>query len=66
MERSGLTGDQLAADSDVRIAQLKADLQLTADQEKNWPGIESTLRDVGQTRAKRQIAFRAPPASQNG
>jgi hypothetical protein len=45
---------------------MKAELRLTADQEKGWAGFESALRDLGQRRAERQVAFRVTRAQQNG
>jgi LTXXQ motif family protein len=65
-DRSALTAHQIAAETDVGIARMKADLRLTADQEKNWPGIETALRDLGQRRADRQVAFRAEGAKKEG
>jgi uncharacterized small protein (DUF1192 family) len=38
--------------ADARIAILKADLRLTADQAKNWSGFETALREVATKRAK--------------
>jgi hypothetical protein len=32
---------------DARIAQFKANLSLTVDQAKNWPGLQSALHDDG-------------------
>jgi hypothetical protein len=58
-ERVALTANQIVAQEDVRIARIKADLRLTVDQEKNWPGLESALRDAGKARADRQVAFQA-------
>ncbi len=40
----------LAAFTDARIAALKAGLELTADQQKNWPAFEQALRDLAQLR----------------
>jgi hypothetical protein len=65
-DRSALTAHQLAAEADVSIARMKADLRLTADQEKNWSGMETALRDIGQRRAERAVAFRAEGAKQDG
>jgi hypothetical protein len=66
-DRTGsLTAHQMAAETDVGIARLKADLRLTADQEKNWSGMETALRDLGQRRADRQVAFRADAAKKDG
>lgn len=55
---------QMAARSDARIARLKARLGLTADQEKNWGGLESALRDIAKKRADRRIAERDERAKQ--
>jgi zinc resistance-associated protein len=43
----------LAAFTDARIAALKAGLELTPDQQKNWPAFEQALRDVAQLRVQR-------------
>lgn len=48
----------ITAFTDARIAALKAGLQLTADQEKNWPAVEQALRDIGQQRAQRMADHR--------
>jgi hypothetical protein len=44
---TGPADNQIANDVDARIADLKAKLRLTTDQEKNWPGLQSELRDNG-------------------
>jgi hypothetical protein len=46
-QRSGPSDNQIANDVDARIAKLKADLQLTSDQEKNWSGLQTVLHDHG-------------------
>jgi pyruvate/2-oxoglutarate dehydrogenase complex dihydrolipoamide acyltransferase (E2) component len=43
----------LAAFADARIAALHAGLELTADQEKNWPAFEQALRDMSKMRIAR-------------
>jgi zinc resistance-associated protein len=48
-----------AAFVDARIAALKAGLQLTPDQEKNWPAFEQALRDMAKLRAERIAAREA-------
>jgi hypothetical protein len=58
-DRVALTANQIVAQEDVRIARIKADLRLTPEQEKNWPGLESALRDAGKARADRQVASQA-------
>src|ERR1700734_653070 len=47
-----------AAFLDARIAALKAGLVLNAEQEKNWPPLESTIRDLAKQRAERFAAWR--------
>jgi hypothetical protein len=51
-QRMGPTDNQIANEVDARIAQLKANLSLTADQEKNWPGLQSALHDDGMAQFK--------------
>lgn len=53
-----LTDEDRAAFTDARIAALKAGLKLTAAQEKNWPALESALRDLAKTRAERIAEWR--------
>ena len=43
----------LAAFADARIAALHAGLELTPDQEKNWPAFEQALRDMSKMRIAR-------------
>gem|GEM_PF-1285165 len=38
--------------ADARIADLKANLRLSADQAKHWSGLESVLHDIAMKRAK--------------
>ena len=47
-----------AAFLDARIAALKAGLALNAEQEKNWPPLESAMRDLAKQRAERFAAWR--------
>jgi zinc resistance-associated protein len=49
----------MAAFTDARIAALKAGLELTPDQQKNWPAFEQALRDVAQLRIQRVQAREA-------
>jgi hypothetical protein len=53
----------IAAFSDARIAALHAGLKLNADQEKNWPALESALRDVTKQRTERFEARKTAPRS---
>jgi zinc resistance-associated protein len=48
----------LKAFTDARIAGLKAGLQLTPDQEKNWPAVEQAMRDMAQAKQERMKAWR--------
>jgi hypothetical protein len=50
------SASDIAAFSDARIAALHAGLKLTADQEKNWPAVESALRDIAKQRSERFAA----------
>jgi zinc resistance-associated protein len=45
--------EDVAAFTDARIAGLKAGLKLTADQEKNWPAVETAIRDLAKQRSDR-------------
>src|SRR5579872_3662420 len=53
------SAEDLAAYTDARIAALKAGLQLTPDQAKNWPPFEQALRDMATLRAQRMQAREA-------
>ena len=50
------SAQDIAAFGDARIAALHAGLQLTAEQEKNWPAVESVLRDLAKQRSERLAA----------
>ena len=52
-QRRHLSADDVAAFADARIAALKAGLELTPDQAKNWPAFEQALRDFAQLRIER-------------
>lgn len=51
------TVSQLIAQDDARIAQLKANLRLSEDQERDWGQIESVLKDISKRRAERRITL---------
>jgi hypothetical protein len=63
-ERGDVTANQIVAQSDARTARMKADLRLTPDQEKNWSGFETALREVNQKRADREVTMRADRTEQ--
>jgi zinc resistance-associated protein len=49
------SAQDMAAFTDARIAALKAGLQLTPDQAKNWPAFEQALRDMAKLRMDRVL-----------
>src|SRR5262245_26047814 len=55
--RPRFSAEDVAAFTDARIAALKAGLKLTAEQEKNWPAVETALRDLAKQRADRANAM---------
>lgn len=60
------TAEDAAALTDARIAALRTGLKLTAEQEKNWPAVETAIRDLAKQRADRMAATRAArPAGDN-
>jgi len=57
----GPSADDLNALTDARVALIKAALQLTPDQEKYWPAIETAMRERSknrQARLKRLVELR--------
>ncbi len=54
----------MAAFTDARIAALKAGLELTPDQAKNWPAFEQALREIAQLRMERRKAREAAAEQQ--
>ena len=63
-DRAELSANQITNQHDARIARIKADLRLTPEQQKNWPGFESAMSDIGKTRADRHIAWQADRGQQ--
>src|SRR5258707_110512 len=59
-ERGGMrwrpNAEDAAAFTDAHIAALKAGLNLTPEQEKNWPAVEAAIRDLAKDRADRMKA----------
>jgi zinc resistance-associated protein len=45
--------EDFAAFTDARVAALKAGLKLTAEQEKNWPAVETAIREAARQRTDR-------------
>jgi hypothetical protein len=50
------TAEDITAFGEARIAALHAGLKLNAEQEKNWPAVESALRELAKQRAERFAA----------
>jgi len=50
------SAEDIRALGDARIAALHAGLKLNAEQEKNWPAVESALRDLAKQRSERFAA----------
>ena len=57
--RHRLSAEDVSAFADARIAALKAGLELTPDQTKNWPAFETALRNMVQLRIDRIKARQA-------
>ncbi len=51
-----LSADDMAAFTDARIAALKAGLELTPEQAKNWPPFEQAVRELAQLHIQRMQA----------
>jgi hypothetical protein len=65
-DRVELTANQMADRADARTAKMNVDLNLTADQDKNWAGFASAMLDVSKKQADRRIAMRDARAQQRG
>jgi hypothetical protein len=65
-DRTELTSNQMADRAEARTAKMKVDLNLTADQDKNWAGFASAMQDVSKKQADRWIAIRDAHAQQHG
>ena len=65
-ERADLSANQIANEADARTARMKVDLRLTPDQEKNWAGFESAMRDMGKKQAAQRFRRRHRPDAQAG
>jgi len=51
------TINQLVAQDEARIAQLKANLRVNQDQERDWSRFETALKDISKKRAERRLAL---------
>jgi hypothetical protein len=59
-----LSANQIMDQFAARTARIKADLRLTPEQEKNWPGFETAMREIGKRSADRQVATQADRTQQ--
>ncbi|MBO0758345.1 MAG: Spy/CpxP family protein refolding chaperone [Bradyrhizobiaceae bacterium] len=50
------SAEDISAFIDARVAALKAGLELTPDQQKNWPAFEQAYREVAKLRTERMKA----------
>jgi hypothetical protein len=64
--RAELAANQISDQVDAQTARIRAELRLTPDQEKNWAGFESAMRDIGKTRADRENTAREDSAQKKG
>ncbi len=66
-QRHRLSTADVSAFADARIAAMKAGLELTPDQAKNWPQFEQAVRDLVQLRIQRlqarQTGDQQPPGT---
>jgi zinc resistance-associated protein len=52
------SAEDRAAMTDARIAALRAGLRMTPEQEKNWPAVETALRDLSKQRGEMRERMR--------
>ena len=65
-DRAELSANQIMDQFAARTARIKADLRLTPEQEKNWSGFETAMREIGKSNADRQVAIQAGRTPQQG
>jgi len=63
-DRSELTANQMTDQAAARAAQLKADLRLTPEQEKNWSPFEVAVVEMWKNQTQQRLAWRAAHAKQ--
>jgi hypothetical protein len=63
-DRAELTASQITDQAAARAAQMKADLRLTPEQDKNWSGFQEAVVDVWKKQAEHRIAWRNARANQ--
>jgi zinc resistance-associated protein len=62
-EMCGQAANQILDVADARIARFKAELRLTAEQDKNWDPAQKALHDMAQRRADRMLKLREQRAA---
>ena len=65
-EHYRVSEEDRAAFTDARIAALKAGLKLTQAQEKNWPTLETAIREEAKARAARVAEWREKSKDHDG
>ena len=55
-DRARMSTEDRQALTDARIAAIRTGLKLTPDQEKNWPAVETAIRNLSKQRADRMAA----------
>ncbi|THD65251.1 MAG: hypothetical protein E7813_15515 [Bradyrhizobium sp.] len=65
-DRTDLTVSKITDHAAARAAQMKADLRLTSEQEKNWSAFETAVVDMWKKQAEQQIVWRDAHAKQQG
>jgi len=63
-DRGELTAGQIADQAAARAAQMKADLRLTPEQDKNWSDFQAVVVDVWKRQVEHRIAWRNARANQ--
>src|SRR5476649_2068629 len=65
-DRVELSPNQINDQFAARAARIKANLRLTPEQVKNWPAVESAVKDIGKRNGDLQIALRTERAQLKG
>src|SRR5262245_49756361 len=63
--RDSMNAQDREAFLDARIAAVRAGLRLTPDQDKNWPAVETAVRDLVKLRADQRTANREVRGDRN-
>jgi len=66
LDRTEITANQITDQYAARTARIKADLRLTPEQAKNWPGFEDAMKEIAKTNADRQMAMQVDDKQPKG